>query len=912
MKPIFRHLFLFFLAGLLLLTSCDRQEKKKIVVGLSQCMLDDAWRQTMIRETLIEASNHDDLEVIVRNADTDNRQQIAQIRELIALGVDVLIISPNESDPLTSVAEEAYQAGIPTIITDRKISSELYTTFVGASNYDIGRDAGLYASRNLPPNATILEIWGLSTSSPAQERHTGFVEALVGRSDLSFIKLEGEWRYDTTAVRIARRELPRQIDLVYAHNDVMALAAREYFMAEDSARGKEVHIIGVDAAPGAGLEAVADGRINMSFLYPRGGEEVIRAALKIARGETVPRHIPLHTAQIDRDIARTLLLQADQLINYQRRIEGQVSRLEELFNRYHFLQNSLWIISFLMVGMVVLMFYIFHLFKKMRRTNRTLREINKKEEEQRRKLIALNAEIKEVTAQKLQFFTNISHEVRTPLTLILAPLDRLIGLLYDSPYLPDLQLIRKNADRLLRVINQILDFRKIETQQEKVKAREIDFVPFVREVMSYFDSMAAVRHIDYRFVSDLKQCKLWLDSDQMEKVLVNLLSNAFKFTPEKGKIEIILRQEADRVTLRVADSGQGIRAENIPYLFDRFYTEDRSVGTGIGLHMVKEYVAMHGGEVSVESEWGKGTVFSIVLHTGKEHLTGDHVTVTDLSPLSFQASQLDDSEVDAMLAKTYDYTILLVEDDEEVRSFLAGELKDQFRVLTAENGKEALQVLEEQEVSLVLSDVMMPEMNGFELCRTLKTNLSYSHIPVILLTALTDERQRLYGVSRGADGYIQKPFQVNYVKVKIIRLLEDRRLYREQLLKKLQDNHMLLGEPEKAENMDDLFLRRFIAQLEEVYTDAEFNVEKLSDTLGLSRGHLYRKVKELTGTTPVDLLRNFRLNKATQLLRQNQLSVSEIAYQTGFTSPAYFSKCFKAVYAMTPKEYQSGAEPSDS
>lgn len=227
-----------------------------------------------------------------------------------------------------------------------------------------------------------------------------------------------------------------------------------------------------------------------------------------------------------------------------------------------------------------------------------------------------------------------------------------------------------------------------------------------------------------------------------------------------------------------------------------------------------------------------------------------------------------------------------------------------FRILTAVNGKIALNILQDEEISLVLSDVMMPEMNGFELCRSVKTDLATSHIPIILLTALSDERQRMYGISGGADAYIQKPFQVNYVKVRIVRILEEHRRLREQLLHKLQDSNLLMSEPEKVENMDDIFLRKFVSRIEEVYTDSEFNVEKLSDTLGLSRGHLHRKIKELTGTTPVDFLRNYRLGKAAQLLKQKQYSVSEIAYQTGFSSPAYFSKCFKAVYNMTPSEFQ--------
>ena len=421
---------------------------------------------------------------------------------------------------------------------------------------------------------------------------------------------------------------------------------------------------------------------------------------------------------------------------------------------------------------------------------------------------------------------------------------------------------------------------------------------------SYFDSMATVRHITYGFETDLKNCHLWMDPDLIEKVLVNLLSNAFKFTPEGGSVTLRIREEERRVCLQVEDNGIGIQPDHIDYLFNRFYTENRSAGTGIGLHLVKEYVEMHGGEVTVESRPNERTCFSVGLLKGKEHFDSSGV-VTELpvSPLAYEAARLDDSEEKALLSRSYPYTVLITEDDDEVRSYLATELQANFRILTATNGREALERIDKEEVSLVLSDVMMPEMNGFELCRAIKTNLSTSHIPVILLTALSDERQRTFGITRGADGYIQKPFHTNYVKVKIIRLLEDRRQLNEQLLRKLQDRKLLLAEPEKAESMDDAFLRRFVGQIEKVYADPEYNVEKLSDTLGLSRGHLHRKIKELTGKTPVEFLRNYRLNQAAQLLRQKRCTVSEVAFQTGFSSAAYFTKCFKAVYDVTPSDY---------
>lgn len=886
-----KHPFLLvWLTLIVLCGSTSSGKQKKHVIGLSQCMLDDAWRQAMINDMRIEASNYDDVEIIIKDAQNNNETQIQQIRDLIRQKVDVLIISPYQSEPITAVAEEAYRAGIPTIITDRKVNTDQYTSFVGANNYEIGLAAGNYAANYLPPNAIILEIWGLTQTSPAQERHKGFVDALREREDLSFRKIEGQWLVDTARMELRKLEHPEQIDFVYAHNDMMAIAAREYFMAWDSIRGRELRIIGVDAVAGAGLEAVEDGRINASFLYPTGGEQVIRTAMRIIQGEPVDKFIPLRTAPVDHQSARTLLLQADQLQKYRQRIEAQRSRIDGLSDRFYFLRNSLGVISLLMIGFIALSIYAFYINRKMRQANR--------------KLISLNAEMKEVTAQKLQFFTNVSHEVRTPLTLILAPLDRLIISLRESPYASDLGLIQKNANRLLRVINQILDFRKVEGKQEKLAVREIDLVPFVGEIKSYFDSMASVRAIAYTFTSSIKQCTLWIDPDLLEKVFVNLLSNAFKFTPEGGSVRIELTEEEDRVFIQVIDTGSGIQPGNLPHLFDRFYTEDRSMGTGIGLHLVKEYIHMHGGEIRVESEPGQRTTFTVCLRKGKAHFEDSDLMETSVSHQAYEASRLDDSETHKMLSKTYPYTILITEDDDEVRCFLERELSPHFKTRTAANGKDALRVLEEEEISLVVSDVMMPEMNGFELCRMIKSQLPFSHIPVILLTALTDERQRIFGITGGADDYIQKPFHTDYVKIKIIHLLQERQKLRERLLEKLRDNKLLLSEPEKVESIDDAFLRKFAEQIEAVYADPEYNVEKLSETLGLSRGHLHRKIKELTGTAPVEFLRTYRLNKATQLLRQNAYTVSEVAYRTGFSSPAYFSKCFKAVYGVTPTEYQ--------
>lgn len=899
---IFILLFSVIIIGLQSCTSSSQD--KKYTIGLSQCVLNDNWRQSMVKELMIEASNYDNIKIVIKDANNSSERQIKQIRELIAMKVDVLIISPFESEPITQVAEEAYKAGIPTIITDRKINSNLYTSFVGADNYAIGYEAGKYTALHAPQKANILEIWGLKKSSPARERHQGFRKAMAMRSDVHYVEFEGDWLYKKVHEDLPKCKELRNVDYIYSHNDMMAIAAREVMDSINATSKNKIEIIGVDATAGAGLEAVADGRINVSFLYPTGAEELINTAMKIIKKEPVPKKISLQTSLIDMKSARSILIVSKQLQNYQKRIEGQRSKIDQLFSRFVFLRSSLAIISTLMIAFILLLLYVFLINKKMRKVNRELIEKNKREEEQNKKLISLNAEIEQVTAQKLQFFTNVSHEVRTPLTLILGPLDRLIRLLQTSPYLSDLELMHKNANRLLRVINQILDFRKVESNKQELKIEKTDIISFVREVKSYFEKMATFRHISYTFHSEMKDCFVWIDQDLMEKVLVNLLSNAFKFVSENGEISVCIKQDEKNVILQFIDNGCGIQPDRIDNIFDRFYTENSSTGTGIGLHLAKEYVLMHKGEITVESIPNKKTVFTITLNKDKQILQGENVREVDLSLRSYVTTVLDGQTEKKLLSQAYPYTILIVDDDEDVRTYLQRELQENFTLIMASDGAKALNILREKDVSLVLSDVMMPLMNGFELCREIKSNIVTSHIPVLLLTALSDIRQQIYGVIGGADGYIRKPFHINYLKIKIIRLLEERKRLREQLLEKLRKGNLLQVEAEKTENVDDLFLQKFMAQIEIIYTDPEYNIEKLSETLGLSRGHLHRKIKDLTGISPVEFLRNYRLNKAALLLKQRNLNVNEIAYQTGFTSPAYFSKCFKTVYNRTPSEYQ--------
>lgn len=888
--------------------SCKREGEKKFVVGVSHSSINDSWRKAMVLDMQVKASEYPGLTLQIKDAGEDNDTQIKQIREFIKQRVDLVIISANESEPVTTAAVEAFRAGIPTIIIDRKIYSEEYTTFIGADNYEIGRAAGLFINSLLKKKkTTIVEVWGREGSSSARDRHNGFSDALIHNDNVILKTVYGRWHAKETKENIATLGLFDDIDIVYAHNDVMALAAREAIMEIDSLAVKRIKFIGIDALPGKGkgIEAVSNGHLTASFVYPTGGTTAIKVAWQILNGQPVSKQYALTSALIDKENASTLYLQTEQLADYQEQIEKQRNNLEEILSEYRFLQNSVGLILLLLGVVGLLALYVIHIFRKVQRKNYELKRTNIQVEQQRGELAVANRKIEQATTRKLQFFTNVSHEIKTPLTLILGPLNKLSKELPpDSPLADDIHIIKKNADRLKRVVSQLLDFRKVESNKMDMRVTEIDLVTFIEDVSSYFDNMAQSKQIQYSFQHDVSSVMLWVDTDKMEKILANLLSNAFKFTPDGGTVTIRLQDHAGYVILSVEDNGKGIQPQNLSSVFDQFFTADHLTGTGIGLHLTHEFVGMHKGSIRVESEPGKRTVFFVELPKGKSHFDESCVFAPSVTELSSGVANLDTREMDEIVNRTYDYMILIVEDDPDINAYLQKELKPNFRILTAENGLVAVDILAKENVSLVISDVMMPEMNGYELCKRIKSDIVFSHIPVILLTALSDDKQRMYGIASGADEFIQKPFNIEEVKLRIVRLLEERARLRNAFAQELQSPAASGLKTDKAESMDELFMRKFMALIEESYPDSNFSIEKASEMLGLSRVHLYRKVKELTGVTPTDFLRNYRLKQAAALLRQKDCNVNEAAYATGFSSPPYFSKCFKAVYNITPTEYQ--------
>ena len=892
---------IFQVAFCIMLCSCKKESEavgESYTIGFSQCV-EDMWRQITMIQMEAEAGKYPGLHLIIKTASGDTDKQIEQIHELTDAKVDLLIISPNETEPVTAAAVEAYKKGIPTIIWDRKINSDQYTTFISADNYAIGRDVGQYVLSVLPEGSSILEISGLKGSSPAIERHKGFMDVIDSKYKLTSII--GDWQAAVARARVEDIPDYSKFDLVFGQNDEMALAAYDAIYDRNPEDADRIIFLGIDAV--VGIDAIIDGRLDASFLYPPGGEFVIETAMKILKGESVDKQYILKSSRIDVSNALTLKSQSGQILNYQSRINEQKKKLDNISNSYYMLRIATWLGILVLFVLTILAILIISNNRRLTIRNKELELKRIQTEKITDELVAKNAEIENLANQKLQFFTNLSHEVRTPLTLILNPLDKMAKKEKDPQLKSDIWTLQRNAKHLLKIVNQILDFRKIENNKMVLNVQEMDIVSFTEEIVKYFETFAQSEKIVYKFRSEIKSQMLWFDVDKLEQVLINLISNAFKNSKKYGIITISIADNGNSITIEVHDTGKGMDLHTQQHVFDRFYSlgNPENHGIGIGLHLCKEYVSLHNGSLTLESELGKYTSFYVTLKKGKEHLPPEIQFVKPEENEDF-CSETDEGAVRDLLSLRYDATVLIAEDDEDIRNYLYEELSENFKVIAVSDGFSAIKMLQEEDISIVLSDVLMPNINGFQLCKEIKKNVATSHIPVVLLTALVDDNQQIYGIAEGADEYIRKPFNVNLVKVKLIRILEQIKSAQQYFAQRFEKDKVFeLKNDEQGEN--DEFKDQLVSLMEENYQNSEWGIDQISTSLCLSRVQFYRKVKAITGLTPVDLLRSYRLSKSVELLKTKQLTVSEIAYECGFSSPSYFTRCFKDKFGVSPSEY---------
>ena len=528
---------------------------------------------------------------------------------------------------------------------------------------------------------------------------------------------------------------------------------------------------------------------------------------------------------------------------------------------------------------------------------------------------------------KLRFFTDISHELRTPLTLISSPVNEVLeNEDLSATAREHLAVVQKNAERMLRLMNQILDFRKIQNQKMKVLVEKTDLIPLLEKVMINFRLIAEEKKINFRLESELKSIYAWVDRDKFEKIFFNLISNAFKYTPAEKAIIIEVTKRMDKVTISVVDEGIGIEPTKLRNLFQRFETLAQQnmlqPSSGIGLSLVKEMVDMHHGTIKVTSEPEAGSRFVVTLPLQKEVFEQDSQVEFILNDSQSPATRPDSclqtekrpeaEDKEDMVNNTVPdtFTILVVEDNEELKVFLKNILSENYTVITAPNGKKGLQHAVDNIPDLIISDVMMPVMDGLEMIRQIKENNNICHIPIIVLSAKASLDDRIAGLEQGVDDYITKPFSATYLKTRIASLLRQRKSLQEIYMAKLTEGkkigvaEALTPSQPQITPYDEQFMQKVMEFIEEQMDNAELTIDEFAEHLMLSRTIFYRKLKSIIGLTPVDFIREVRIKRAAQLIDSGEYNFSQVAYMTGFNDPKYFSKCFKKIVGITPSEYK--------
>lgn len=922
------HLIIY-VAIIVLLTGCA-QQPRKYVIGVSQCS-EDTWRDKLNDELKMGEYLNDSLIVKLASSNDDNMLQNKQVNQFIDEGVDLLIVSPNQLSAISKAVERAYDKGIPVILYDRKTNSDKYTAFIGCDNYTIGKSMGTFIAHQLQGKGRIVEIRGLEGSSPALERHRGFMDAIKPYPGLQVVASEGgNWK-EEGGIQAMKRILKQtqDFDYVFAHNDCLAWGA--YVAARQMRVKRNYKYTGVDgmATEGGGLELVRDGIFEASYLYPTKGDEVIALAMKILKHQPYERDNYLSTSIITQANAALTLMEArdaERQTHNLKTLHKQVNQYLSDYNSQKVMLIGLCLFLFVCLAAAALIFrgYLIKvkLNETLAKTNGELKRLNVELGEKNEELKRLNEEVLELTHSRLVFFTNISHELRTPLTLIADPVEMLLedtGIKGKSREL--LKMVQRNALALQQLVSNILDFRKIQNGKMELKLYRFDIVKTLTTWVGDFQLTAERKQIRLHLdVDDLKGShEMIADQEKISRIVFNLLSNALKYTPAGGEIFVSLKDEGANLRLDVRDTGKGISQDEADKIFERFFqAKGAASGTGIGLALVKSFVELHHGEARVESEPGKGSDFIVVIprkQEGDSQVIHNDVDIVDNSANSSASDgknvvdesvlqYIDDGDrsrgkVQQLVSEnTNRPTVLVIDDNTDIRQYERTLLQDEYIVLEAADGKEGLAVALKEVPDLVICDVMMPVMDGLEFTKQLKTNTATSHIPVIMLTAKNLEEHRAEGYEHGADSYITKPFHSKVLLARIENLLRQR-----QLLKNLYQGTKV-AEKEISESYledrDKQFLKQLQAIIQKNLSDSEFGVENMGQQIGLSRVQLYRKVKAMTGSSVVDLLRKARLAKARRLLETRSMSVSEVAYEVGFSAPSYFTKCFKEEYGMLP------------
>ena len=897
-----------------LFLSCGGSAKKQYVIGVSQCS-EDVWREKLNEELRIAALYYNNVDLRIKSAYDDVKLQTEQINSFVDEGVDLLIVAPGQVT-ISPAIDRAYEKGIPVIIFDRRTRSDKYTAYIGADNKEIGSSMAEYLAGALTSGGRILELSGLYSSSPAIERQQGFDSVVATRPGLEIVaQAHADWT-EEGAFRVMDSLLSKshpQFDCLFAHNDRMAMGARRA-AAKHGLDINSIQFCGIDAMPqkGGGMQLVADGTLFASFIYPTRGDEVIQLAMNILTKKKYNRENQLSSALVSHDNARVLLMQNDETVRQQDHLSTLRSRVDQAASDFNTQRIYLLVLLVFVVLLIVACAFAVRAYVAKARINRQLHDSMRKQK-------AMTEEMERMTQTQLQFFTNVSHELRTPLTLIAGPAEQLLedGSIRGQ-HRSMLQMIQRNTRILIQLVGEILDFRKVQNNKATLRLNRFALSDELSTWAEDFRAAAARRKITIvvaasgstdTSTANTDGSMIIADRDKIEHVYFNLMSNALKYTPEGGSITTTVEHAAQHFTITVSDTGKGIDPKELPHLFERFYQAQGSIGgTGIGLSLVKAYVDMHHGTIEAQSEPGKGTSFVVTLpdtqpgyDPANDQKAAPRVEDKNLIDDNYVSVDIDANAAADRITNAEDFDserplVLIIDDNNGMRAYLRSILKDKYNVSEAADGKQGLEKACREVPKLVICDVMMPVMDGLEFTRQLKQNMATSHIPVILLTARSLSEQREEGYGTGADSYLTKPFSGSVLLARVDNLLRTRTMLRSLFSGDKKEE----AAEEQLGSRDQTFINRLRDSIRQNMGDSDFTVERLGEELGLSRVQLYRKVKALTGQTPVDLLKKARLERARLLVEKTDKSISEIAYEVGFTAPSYFNKCFKDEFGVSP------------
>ena len=865
----------------LVFSACSDNNVKKYVIGVSQCS-EDIWRDKLNNELVMSTYQHDNVTLKFASANDNDRLQKQQIEQFIKEGVNLLIVSPNQIHTISSVIDKAYDAGIPVILFDRKTDSRKYTAFIGADNYEAGHEIGYFIGQQLEGKGNIAEICGLQASSPAIERNRGFMDALKNYPDIKVVaRGYGDWIKESgvTAMDSILVQSKESFQYVFAQNDRMALGALQSIKKH---KVKGIKIVGIDAlpVPGGGMENVRDGNLEASYIYPTRGDSVMQLALNILEKKPYKRDNYLKGALVTKANANVLLMQNEEMNKQTARLNALHGKVDTYLVQYNHQKMYIVLFSIILLLLIGIMVYIYRTILMKRRIE------------------------EEANKAKLQFFTNISHELRTPLTLIADPVNYII---HDdnlnSQQRSMLQIVQRNVLVLTQLVSEILDFRKVQNGKMELRLSDFNLSESMKQWIMLFSASAQKKHIAISMDAP-DTIMLRADQDKIERICYNLLSNALKYTSEGGEITLAAKEENGRVMISVADNGCGISSDELPYIFDRFYqAKNAGRGTGIGLAILKAFTELHHGEVSATSIEGKGSTFTIHIPVRqKGEVTNQPTEKIEqlVEPSSAEEVPNQARHIDELIQpyQTDKPEVLIIDDNIDIRTYLRSVLSEKYNVSEAADGKVGLELARKIVPDIVLSDIMMPVMDGLAFCQQLKTDKAISHIPVILLTARSLDEQRAEGYEHGADAYLSKPFSLRLLLSRIDNLIESRKKLNQTWSKGVEDDEI----GNISNEIDKSFLKQLRKIIQENLANSDLSVEQIGDEIGLSRVQLYRKVKALTGYSPVEIVRKARLTRARHLLQTTERTVSEVAYAVGFSTPSYFSKCYKDEFGENPKK----------